>query len=631
MHALRKKSFGKILVLVMVFTLLFGFFTTIRTSAAARGAWAPNTAYAAGDTVTYSGSTYSCLQAHTSLIGWEPSNVPALWQSGDSGSTPTPTPPPATNGVTFYEDINYGGTAITLGAGDYTLAQLNAKGIPNDWMTSLKVSNGWTVEVYEHDNFGGTKWTYTSSSSYVGDTVNDQMSSVKIYIGSAVTFTNPIVAPTAADPSVVFKDGYYYYCKTMSGGIGVAKTERLQDIGGAPLAKVYNAPSGTAYSNEIWAPELQYINGKWYIYFAADDGQNVNHRMYCLESNSQDPQGAYTFRGKVTSSDDKWAIDATVLQKTDGSLYFVWSGCENGAAAPQNLYIAPMSNPYTISGAKVMISTPTYDWEKNGSAINEGPEVLMKNDKIHIIYSASASWLNDYCLGRITCSDGNVLNPSSWVKNSTAVFSQAETAYGTGHNTFTKSPDGTEDWIVYHAFQNSGGGWGNRSVRAQRFTWSGDYPVFGTPTAYGAILAEPSGTVKVDYSRFEAINISLNFIRHINGRGHIDSNVTPFDDSKFKLVPGLADANGVSLESVNFPGCYLRHKNGEIWLNSNDNSQLFKDDATWYIRPGLAMSSAVSFESKNYPGRYMRHRDGLLYCESVTDSQGRNDATFWQR
>ena len=182
MHTLRKKSFGKILALVMVFTLLCGIYTTIQVSAAARGAWAPNTAYAVNDTVTYSGSTYTCLQAHTSLVGWEPSNVPALWEKGGSGTTPTPPPttPPTTNGVTFYADINYGGTAITLGVGNYTLSQLNAKGIPNDWMSSLKVPDGWTVEVYQNDNFGGTKWTYTSSSSWVGTDVNDQMSSVKI-------------------------------------------------------------------------------------------------------------------------------------------------------------------------------------------------------------------------------------------------------------------------------------------------------------------------------------------------------------------------------------------------------------------------------------------------------------------
>jgi len=198
MHILRKKSFGRILALVMVFTLLLSVFTSFQVSAVARGAWAPNTAYAVNDTVTYSGSTYTCRQAHTSLVGWEPSNVPALWSKGGSETTPTPTPPPATSGVTFYADINYGGKAVTLEAGNYTLPQLNAKGIPNDWMSSLKVPSGWTVEVYQNDNFGGTKWTYTSSSSWVGEAVNDQMSSVKVISGTQVqTVAAPIFTPAA--------------------------------------------------------------------------------------------------------------------------------------------------------------------------------------------------------------------------------------------------------------------------------------------------------------------------------------------------------------------------------------------------------------------------------------------------
>ncbi|MBK1809828.1 hypothetical protein JHL18_04135 [Clostridium sp. YIM B02505] len=86
----------------------------------------------------------------------------------------------AATGVTFYQDANYGGTAVTLGAGSYTMTQLNAAGIPNDWASSLKVPSGWTVEIYQDDNFTGTKWTFTTDTSYVGADCNDKMTSVKI-------------------------------------------------------------------------------------------------------------------------------------------------------------------------------------------------------------------------------------------------------------------------------------------------------------------------------------------------------------------------------------------------------------------------------------------------------------------
>ncbi|AIQ50653.1 sugar-binding protein [Paenibacillus sp. FSL R7-0331] len=195
-----KKVPARALSLLVVFAVFLSlYFTGLPPAdAAARGAWAPNTAYAVNDTVTYSGSTYTCLQAHTSLTGWEPAATPALWKSGGGTTpTPTPTPPPATNGAIFYADINYSGKAVTLGTGNYTLSQLNAAGIPNDWMSSLKVPGGWTVEVYENDSFGGTKWTYTANSSWVGDNVNDKMSSVKIYIGSPQTsVTKPSEVPS---------------------------------------------------------------------------------------------------------------------------------------------------------------------------------------------------------------------------------------------------------------------------------------------------------------------------------------------------------------------------------------------------------------------------------------------------
>nr|WP_238553045.1 fibronectin type III domain-containing protein [Paenibacillus alvei] len=57
--------------------------TSVQVTTDAQGGaqpWAPNVSYKANDEVTYGGKTYVCRQAHTSLLGWEPSNVPALWQ-----------------------------------------------------------------------------------------------------------------------------------------------------------------------------------------------------------------------------------------------------------------------------------------------------------------------------------------------------------------------------------------------------------------------------------------------------------------------------------------------------------------------------------------------------------------------
>jgi GH43 family beta-xylosidase len=331
---------------------------------------------------------------------------------------------------------------------------------------------------------------------------------------SAQTFYNPIVS-AGQDPSIVQHDGYYYLVQSINSdtAIAVTRSRTLTGLASGTKVTVWNRPSTTGpLCCEVWAPEILFLNGRFYIYFAADDGNNANHRMYVLESTGQDPQGSYTLRGKIAAPTDRWAIDGTVLQQ-GSSLYFLWSGWEGTTNIQQNIYIAPMSNPYTISGERVSISAPLGTWERIGGPpyINEGPQILQRNGKIFIVYSASGSWTDDYCLGMLTASStANLLLPSSWTKSNGCVFSKTATAYGPGHNTFVTSADGTQDWMVFHANQVSGSGWAGRSLRAQRFSWNADgSPSFGTPAATSTALTLPSGE-KLGASRHEAEHAAIN-------------------------------------------------------------------------------------------------------------------------
>lgn len=312
------------------------------------------------------------------------------------------------------------------------------------------------------------------------------------------TFTNPIVA-RGADPWVVRWQGSYYFCQSRGGrGIWVSKSARLQDIGNGPWARVWSPPPGQSYSREIWAPELHYLQGRWYIYVAADDGRNETHRMFVLEGTSQNPQDPFVFRGQLALDPDRWAIDGTVLEMRDGKLFFIWSGWEGAENVAQNLYIAPMRDPLTVAGPRVCISRPEHVWEQRGSsrdlpAVNEGPQVLWHRDKLFLIFSASGSWCDDYCLGQITWTGGDVLSPSSWVKKPVPVFTRTSKVFGPGHCSFTTSPDGREHWMVYHAARRAGSGW-DRDVRMQPFTWNSDgSPRFGEPIPPGVPLPVPSG------------------------------------------------------------------------------------------------------------------------------------------
>ncbi|WP_158559319.1 RICIN domain-containing protein [Deminuibacter soli] len=297
-----------------------------------------------------------------------------------------------------------------------------------------------------------------------------------------------------ADPWVIKVGSTYYYCGSDGGRLWITQSATLENILKPAKTYIFTPPAGTGYSSDLWAPELHFLGGHWYVYFAADNGNNDNHRMHVLEGGT-DPNnplnGSYTYKARLAAATDRWAIDGSPFTY-NGQTYFVWSGWEGTTNVSQYLYIAAMSNPYTISGDRVEISRPDYAWEKVGSpTVNEGPEVLVSGTTISVIYSASGSWTNDYCLGRLTCTNGNVMSKASWTKGATPAFSQFGNVYGPGHASFVQSPDNIQWWIVYHAANSNGSGW-DRRIMIQQFAWDGNTPYFGYPIEKGIPIPAPS-------------------------------------------------------------------------------------------------------------------------------------------
>ena len=309
------------------------------------------------------------------------------------------------------------------------------------------------------------------------------------------TYTNPIIA-SGADPWITYQSGYYYLTYTTGSSVQIHRATRLagtNGIGQAPIVSVFYPPA--PFNQDVWAPELHFLRGKAYLYYAADDGTNADHRMFAAQSDSVGPTFSFRAKGKVYDpTTDRWAIDGTVLEATNGALYFIWSGWPGTQDGLQNLYIAAMGDPLTISGPRVLLATPNQTWE---NWIEEGPEVLARDGRVFIIYAANLSWTDNECLGMLVNTDGNYLNPSSWTKSPAPVFTSNITTngsvYGPGHCGFTRSLDGTQDWIFYHAAKYRGAGW-NRDIRMQFFSWGpSGYPVFGHPIPVGVPLPLPSG------------------------------------------------------------------------------------------------------------------------------------------
>ncbi len=317
------------------------------------------------------------------------------------------------------------------------------------------------------------------------------------------TFTNPI--GDGADPWVIREGNNYYVCQSYAGnGIAVRKSARLTQLGKA--VKVWQAPAKGWNRSNIWAPELHHIHNKWYIYYAAgkDGPPYIYQRSGVLESVTNDPQGRYIDKGILKTGMDPddptgaiWAIDLTVSE-INGKLYAVWSGWKDNALTDktsQHLYIAEMRNPWTISSKRVKISSPDAPWERGGPLdLNEGPEFLKHNGSIFIIYSTRESWTPEYRLGQLQLkvSLKSPLDSTNWEKKG-PVFQGTAQVPGTGHASFTTSPDGKEWWIFYHAKKSSAPGW-ERDLRLQKFRWHKDgSPDFGTPLPAGIPMPLPGG------------------------------------------------------------------------------------------------------------------------------------------
>ena len=264
-----------------------------------------------------------------------------------------------------------------------------------------------------------------------------------------------------ADPHISrHADGFYYFTASVPqyDRIEVRRALTIEGLVDAPVFDVWHKPDTGPWSELIWAPELHFNDGAWYVYFAAahtralDHQGMFQHRMYAIRNTAKDPLGGeWEFLGQVDSRLDSFCLDATTFTHR-GQLYYLWAQKAPAIAGNSNLYIAPMKTPWQLGGPPVMLSKPEFDWEIRGFWVNEGPSVLKRNGKIFISYSASATDEN-YAMGLLWADENaDLLDPASWTKLEQPVLRTCYEGkiYGPGHNSFTYG-DADEVLLVYHA------------------------------------------------------------------------------------------------------------------------------------------------------------------------------------
>ena len=312
-------------------------------------------------------------------------------------------------------------------------------------------------------------------------------------------YNHPFIAQRA-DPYILHHtDGRYYFTASVPeyDRIVLRRASALEDLPDAEEHTVWVRHRDGIMSVHIWAPELHYVDGRWYIYFAAGDINDIwAIRPYILRCRGNDPiRDPWEEMGTPGRADEfsfnDFSLDMTVFSHR-GRDYAVWAEKVNIGKKISNLYIAELASPTQLKTPQVLLSFPSYDWEQDGFWVNEGPAFLAGKDHVYLTYSASATGAC-YCMGLLAAdASADLLDPNAWKKSRWPVLrsDEAKGVYGPGHNSFFHDDQGDTvmafharpyDEIIGDPLYDP-----NRHCYLMRVEWKDDMPVF----SYDAMIAE---------------------------------------------------------------------------------------------------------------------------------------------
>ncbi|WNG25901.1 chitinase [Cystobacter fuscus] len=209
------------------------------SQAADRGAWAPNVSYVVSDIVTYGGKGYDCRQNHTSLTGWEPPNVPALWLERTGTPPPTDTQAPtAPSGLTASGktsnsvSLTWTGSTDNVGVTGYEVSFSGGgvSGAATSTTTSATVS-GLSAN---------TTYTFTVKAR---DAAGNRSAASSAYSTTTSPVTDPPLPPTGDVPSKILV-GYWHNFDNGSGFIRLRNVSTKWDVINVSFAEPTNGSTG---------------------------------------------------------------------------------------------------------------------------------------------------------------------------------------------------------------------------------------------------------------------------------------------------------------------------------------------------------------------------------------------------
>lgn len=301
-------------------------------------------------------------------------------------------------------------------------------------------------------------------------------------------FFNPVLQfrEGVADPHLLKWNGEYYLYATGDPIRAYHSKDLVHwDTIGAVIS---GSRAPTAWNQaDVWAPEVVYRNGKFYLYYTASKASQdwrvgeMARRIGVGVSDS--PRGPFVDAGYAVTPG--WGIDGHVFKDpADGREYMFYSYLYEPRLPGAGIVADLMTAWDALSGKPSHVTRGSEAWEDkdgdpgNGSLryTNEAPTVLKKNDRYYMMYSGGSwdlpSYSMAYAYSQTVLTGG--LDGAGWTKVVPPILRSTPIVQGPGHNSVAKAPNNVDDVTAYHARTVPFVGPGDRQTFIDRLYWNYD-------------------------------------------------------------------------------------------------------------------------------------------------------------
>jgi GH43 family beta-xylosidase len=299
------------------------------------------------------------------------------------------------------------------------------------------------------------------------------------------SYANPVTWPAMADPGVVYFRGEYYLYPTAGlQPVGVARSEDLVSWEWAGDVLEHGTAGGWD-ARDIWAPEVLYHNGTFYLYYTGtSDGTDKTRRVGY--ATSKGPLGPFRSRGPLLPA---FTIDPHPFRDpASGRLYLYY----NGPTTRNN--VDEFVTPGGLAGSPEVVTEVT---ESREEFWNEAAWTVERDGAYYNFFSAGCFCSAAYSVNYAT---STAPKGAPWTKGrDNPLLGSTERVDGPGHPSIVKGPGQVEDWAVYHG-REAGAPVDARSSRVDRLYWNAGRPYFMPPTRQEAARPDP-GTFRDLFNR----------------------------------------------------------------------------------------------------------------------------------